>query len=150
VAAADADCYPFLLKLTAAFKATIMSMTFPKTLLLFSAAWALYTLWIVPYQNGLLTSLLELQKPATYLPGSGMVAARHHYTGFKLLDDQILTMVAFFWSALDGSRADVSLVCLEIVTQAMATWVLVTIESVRMGNKGKWYINSSVFPMSSA
>ena len=119
-----------------------MSVTFPKTLLLFSATWALYALWIVPYQNGLLTSMLELQKPATYLPGSGMVTMRHLYTGFRHVDNQISTMVAFFWPALDGSRADVSLVFLEIVTQAMATRVLVTIESLRMGNRGKWYINS--------
>jgi hypothetical protein len=123
-------------------KATIMSMTFPKTLLLIAAAWALYALWIVPYQNGLFTSMLELQKPATYLPGSGKVPVRHHYTGFQVVDNQISTMVAFFWPALDSSRADVSLVFLEIVTQAMATWILVTIESLRIGNKGKWYINS--------
>lgn len=119
-----------------------MSVTIPKTVLLLSAAWALYALWIVPYQNGLLTFLIELQKPGTYLPGSNLVSARHQYTGVKFLDNQIVTMVAFFWPALDRRRADVSLVFLEIVTQAMATWVLVTIESLRVGNRGKWYITS--------
>jgi hypothetical protein len=119
-----------------------MSVTIPKTTLFLSSVWAVYVLWIVPYQNGLLKSLIDLQKPGTYLPGTKMVPMRHHYTGIKPLDNQIAMMVAFFWPALDGSRVDVSLVFLEIVTQAMATWVLVTIESVRVGNKGKWYITS--------
>ncbi len=119
-----------------------MSLTIPKTILLLSAAWAVYTLWIVPYENGLLTSLLDLSKPGASLPGSERVPARHHYTGVKPIDNQIGTMVGLFWPALDGSRVDVSLVFLEIVTQAMVAWVLVTIESLRVGNKGVWYITS--------
>jgi hypothetical protein len=127
---------------TASAEAFIMSVTIPKTILLLFGVWAIYTLWIVPYQNGLLTSLIDLQKPGTFLPGTKMVPTRHYYTGIKTLDNQIATMVAFFWPALDGTRVDVSLVFLEIVTQAMATWVLVTIESLRVGNKGKWSITS--------
>ncbi len=119
-----------------------MSMTIPKTILLFSLVWAVYVLWVVPYQNGLLKAALDIQKPGTYLPGSKLVPARHQYTGVRFVDNQIKTMIGFFWPALDGSRADVSLVFIEIVAQAMATWILVTIESLRVGNKGKWYITS--------
>lgn len=119
-----------------------MSLTFPKTILLLSAACGLYTLWIFPYQTGLIDMLLDFQKPGTVLPGSQSVPVRHHYTGVKVIDNQIVTMTAFFWPALDGSRADISLVVLEILTQGIAAWVLVMIESLRMGNKGKWYITS--------
>lgn len=119
-----------------------MSMTIPKTVLLLSVLWAVYVLWVVPYQNGLLTAALGIQKPGTYLPGSKLVPARHQYTGIRVLDSQLKTMIAFFWPALDGSRADISLVCMDIAAQAMATWILVTIESLRVGNKGKRYITS--------
>ena len=119
-----------------------MSMTISKAILLLSFAWAVYVLWIVPYQNGLLTAALDIQMPGANLPGSKLVPARHHYSGVRVLDNQITTMTGLFWPALDGSRADVSLVFLEIATQAMATWILVTIESLRVGNKGKWYITS--------
>lgn len=120
----------------------MMFLTVAKTFVLLSAAWALYTLWIFPYQNGLLTALMDLQEPGTYLPGSQILPVRHRYTGIRVLDKHIVTMVGLFWPALEGSRADVSLVFLEVVTQAMATCVLVTVEALRVGNKGKWYLTS--------
>lgn len=123
-------------------KVLMMFLKVAKTFLLLSAAWALLTLWVFPYQNGLLTALMDLQEPGTYLPGSQILPVRHMYTGIKILDKHIVTMNGLFWPALEGSRADVSLVFLEIVTQAMATCVLVTIEGLRVGNKGKWYLTS--------
>ncbi|KAF7504493.1 hypothetical protein GJ744_002173 [Endocarpon pusillum] len=119
-----------------------MSMTISKAFLLLSISWAVYVLWIVSYQNGLLTAARDIQKPGGNLPGSELVPARHRYTGVGVLDKQIKIMTGFFWPALDGSRADVSLVFLEITTQVIATWILLTIESLRVGNKGKWYITS--------
>jgi hypothetical protein len=70
-----------------------MSLTFPKVFLLLCAAWSVYALWVVPYQNGLLTALLDLQKPGSYLPGSAMVPVNHKYTGIKFLDNQLVTMI---------------------------------------------------------
>ena len=124
-----------------------MSLTVPKTILLLIAASTIYTLWIVPYQSGLLTPLLNLSKPGAVLPGPTSAPVRLHYTGIKLLDRQLVTMIAFFWPGIEGSRADISLVLLEILAQVDATWVLLVIESLRVGNKGKWYITSWVSPL---
>jgi hypothetical protein len=119
-----------------------MALLFPKALLLVAAAWAIYVLWIVPYQNGLLTNLLDLQKPGSQLPGTMNVPMRRRYTGIGPLDNQIMTMIGFFMPALDGKRADISLVALEISGQAIAAWVLLVVESLRAGNKGQWVITS--------
>jgi hypothetical protein len=119
-----------------------MSLTIPKTIILLCAASTVYTLWIQSYQTGLLESMLDLGKPGALLPGPLSIPVRRHYTGVKVVDKQIGTMVGFFWPGIDGSRVDVSLVLLEILIQGDATWVLVVIESLRAGNKGKWYLTS--------
>jgi hypothetical protein len=119
-----------------------MASTLTNTVLLLTAACAVYALWMVPFQNGLIAQLLDLQTADSHLPGSRSVRARQYYTGIKPIDNQILIMVGFFWPGIDGSRVDISLVLLDLVAQAVATWVLVTIESLRIGNRGKWYITS--------
>ena len=119
-----------------------MSLTIPKTILLLCAASTIYTLWIQPYQTGLLDSMLDLGKPGALLPGPRSIPVRQHYTGIGWYDKQVAIMVGFFWPGVDGSRVDVALVLLEILVQVDATWVLVVIESLRAGNKGKWYITS--------
>ena len=67
---------------------------------------------------------------------------KQRYTGIKIFDDQLTTLVGFFFTAIDGNRADVSLIGLDLGGQVVAAWVLFTIESMRFGNKGKWYITS--------
>lgn len=119
-----------------------MSLTVPKVILLLFAASTIYTLWIVPYQSGLLTPLLNISQPGSVMPGPTSAPVRLHYTGVKLLDKQLATMIAFFWPGIDASRADISLVLLEIMSQVDATWMLLVIESLRVGNEGKWYITS--------
>ena len=119
-----------------------MSLTVPKTILLLCAASTVYTLWIQPFQTGFLNSMLDLGKPGALLPGSSSIPVRQHYTGFDFVDKRMGTVAGFFWPGIDGSRVDISLVLLETMVQIDATWVLVVIESLRAGNKDKWYITS--------
>lgn len=119
-----------------------MSLTIPKTILLLCAASTIYTLWIQPYQTGLLDAMLDLGKPGAILPGPRLIPVCQHYTGVSLYDKQIATMVGFFWPGVEGSRVDIALVLLELMVQVDVAWVLVVIESLRAGNQGKWYITS--------
>jgi hypothetical protein len=122
-----------------------MPHTLPKAVLLLTTTTALYTLWLIPYQTGLLPALLDLQKPGAILPGSVSEPMHRRYTGVGVIDGQVVTMVGFFWPALDGRRVDVSLAFVEIVAQAMGAWVLVVVESLRVGNRGVWYVTSYVY-----
>ena len=64
------------------------------------------------------------------------------YTGIKPIDFQLTNLVGFFYTAIDGNRADVSLAGLDLGGNVIAGWVLFTVEGLRYGNKGMWYLTS--------
>src|SRR6266516_821330 len=122
-------------------------MAFPisQILLLLLAALGFWTLWGFPYTNGMLKILTDLHVPGASIPGPTFVPMRQKYTGIKIVDIQLTTLVGFFFTAIDGNRADVSLLGLEFGSQVVAAWMLITIEGMRFGNKGKWYITALTF-----
>lgn len=120
------------------------------TLLLLSAL-GFWTLWGFPYRNGLLDFLGRLSDPGATLPGSVYTPTtetalaplmRQHYTGIKALDKQLTTLVGFFYTATDGNRIDVALTFLNLGSQVLAAWMLITLESYRTGNQGKMLFTS--------
>jgi hypothetical protein len=119
-----------------------MAFLVPQILLLLLAAWGFWTLWGFPYTNGLLKILADLHRPGASIPGPTFAPMRQRYTGIKIFDTQLTTLVGFFFTAIDGNRADVSLIGLELGGQVVAAWMLMTIEGMRFGNKDKWYITS--------
>lgn len=115
------------------------------TLLVLSAL-GFWTLWGFPYRNGLLKFLGHLSHPGATLPGpaytspSGSAIAplmRQYYTGIKPLDKQLTTLVGFFYTATDGNRIDIALTFLNLGSQVLAAWMLITLESYRTGHQGK-------------
>lgn len=117
-----------------------MALLFTKIALLLLAVWGFWTLWGFPYTNGLLRLLGDLHKPGASIPGPTSSPMRQRYTGIKIIDSQLTTLVGFFYTAIDGNRADVSLAGLALGGQVVSAWVLMTIEGLRIGNRGKWYI----------
>lgn len=119
-------------------------MAFPLTqiLLVLLAALGFWTLWGFPYTNGLLKMLADLHLPGASIPGPTYALMKQRYTGIKVIDDQLTNLVGFFFTAIDGNRVDVSLIGLELGSQVVAAWVLMTIEGMRYGNRGNWYITS--------
>src|SRR5947207_2991346 len=87
--------------------------------------------------------LADLHAPGASIPGPTLAPMRQKYTGIKMFDTQLTTLVGFFFTAIDGNRADVSLLGLEFGSQVVSAWMLITIEGLRFGNKGKWYITAS-------
>ena len=65
---------------------------------------------------------------------------KQHYTGVKPIDKQLTILTSFFYTAIDGNRADVSLVGLDLGGSVIAAWMLVTAEGLRAGNSGKYAI----------
>jgi hypothetical protein len=128
------------------FLSTNMALPVPQILLLLLlAALGFWTLWGFPYTNGLLKILADLHRPGASIPGPTFAPMRQRYTGIKIFDAQLTTLVGFFFTAVDGNRADVSLIGLDFGAQVVAAWMLITIEGLRFGNRGKWYITATTF-----
>ncbi len=119
-----------------------MAPTFPVVLLVLLSAWSFWTLWGFPYTNGMLAMLADLHRPGASIPGPSFAPMKQVYTGLKAIDAQLTTLVAFFYTVIDGTRADVSLAGLDFGAQVVAVWVLFTVEGLRWGNRGKWYLTS--------
>lgn len=80
--------------------------------------------------RGLLTQKIPL------LPGSD-AALLKHYTGIKAIDRQLLILVTFFAPVVGHGNNDLRLFSIQGAGQFGAAWTLLTMESLRLGNKGK-------------
>ena len=111
------------------------------TLLLFSAL-GFWTLWGFPARNGLLHYLDELNASGASIPGPTYYPMTQRYTGFPVIDERLTILVGFFYTAIDGNRIDISLNFLNLGSQVLASWILITTESYRSGNKGNLGVTS--------
>ena len=123
--------------------ATIMAPTtgVTITLLAFSAL-GFWTLWGFPARNNLLHYLGELSRPGASIPGPTYYPMKQHYTGVAVLDKQLTTLVGFFYTAIDGNRIDITLSFLNLGSQVLAAWILITTESYRTGNKSSFVLRA--------
>lgn len=119
-----------------------MALTVPKLLLILLSAAGFWTLWGFPYQNGLLKILGHQREPGAVIPGPTVAAMKQTYIGIGPVDKQLTVLVSFFYTAIDGNRADVSLSFLYLGGQVLAAWVLITIEGIRAGNREKFILTA--------
>lgn len=110
-------------------------------LLLFSAL-GFWTLWGFPARNNLLHFLGQLSEPGASIPGPTYYPMKQRWTGIGPVDKQLTTLVGFFYTAIDGNRIDITLSFLNLGSQVLAAWILITVESYRSGNKGSLTITS--------
>lgn len=111
------------------------------TLLIFSAL-GFWTLWGFPARNNLLHFLGELSEPGASIPGPAYFPMKQRWMGTGPVDKQLTTLVGFFYTAIDGNRIDITLSFLNLGSQVLAAWILITTESYRSGNKGSLTITS--------
>ncbi|KAL2422020.1 hypothetical protein ABEF95_006494 [Exophiala dermatitidis] len=119
------------------------ALTYSQALLIFLSLCGFWTLWVFPYQNGLLAILGKQSEPGAVIPGPTPAPMKQTYTGVKVVDKQLTTLVSFFYTAIDGNRADVSLAFLYLGGQVLAAWILITIEGLRAGNQTKFWLTTT-------
>jgi hypothetical protein len=96
-----------------------------------------YTTVILAKGNGtidIIEDVIALQ--SSPLPGSADPLLRT-YTGIQALDGHLAILVAFFAPVADRSHADLALSAAFGLGQFGAAWALLTLESLRAGNKGR-------------
>jgi hypothetical protein len=120
-----------------------MALTVPKILLILLSIAGFWTLWVFPQKNGLLGLLAQQSEPGAVIPGPTAAPMKQTYTGIRPVDKQLTVLVSFFYTAIDGNRADVSLSFLYLGGQVLAAWTLITIESLRVGNRGKFFLTAT-------
>ena len=119
-----------------------MALGIPKLLLILLSIAGFWTLWGFPYQNGLLKILSHQGDLGASIPGPTIAPMKQTYTGIGVVDKQLTTLVSFFYTAIDGNRADVSLSFLYLGGQVLASWVLIMVEGIRNGNRGKFILTA--------
>ena len=119
-----------------------MALDLPKVLLILLSVAGFWTLWGFPYQNGLLNLLNQETQPGAVIPGPTIAPMKQTYTGIGAVDKQLTVLVSFFYTAIDGNRADVSLSFLYLGGQVLSSWVLIMIEGLRHGNSGKFLLTA--------
>ena len=117
---------------------TMSFSTFVKYALPFLSAAGYYCLWVISERNGLFDQLRQVQDAdPPLLPGTD-VPIKRVYTGIAVpVDHYLATLVTLFWPAVDGSSQNLSLHAYEFAGQVMAMWILLGIETRRLGNRGK-------------
>lgn len=96
-----------------------------------------YTTLILAKGNGtldIIEGVIALQ--SSPLPGTIDPLLRT-YTGIQALDGQLAILVTFFAPVADRSHADLALSGAFGLGQFGAAWALLTLESLRAGNKAK-------------
>ena len=117
-----------------------MALDIPKISLLLLSVAGFWTLWGFPYQNGLLKILNAENQPGALIPGPTAAPMKQTYTGIGAIDKQLTVLVSFFYTAIDGNRLDVSVSFLYLGGQVLASWVLIMVEGLRNGNRGKFIL----------
>lgn len=93
-------------------------------------------------QNGLFAAITkavgsDVKPKSKHFPG-GPAPYKLSYTGIAGIDDHLLTLISFFTIILDGPKTlDMVWVTRYMMTQFLAGWVLISLEGLRQGNKGR-------------
>lgn len=90
--------------------------------------------------NGLLPAILTGNAPEVqdrYCPG-GPAPFKNTYTGIEALDSELRGLICFFVILIDAPKTkDVSWVARYLALQLLAGWLLVSLEGLRRGNRGR-------------
>lgn len=112
------------------------------TILAACSAFGAYATFGAASKNGLFAAITKavgagVKPKSRHLPG-GPTPYKTTYTGVAAVDDHLLTLIAFFTLLLDGPKTqDAVWVSRYMITQFLAGWVLLTLEGLREGNKGR-------------
>lgn len=94
----------------------------------------LYSLGYFSYRNGYIDMVLEKREAWLSSPSTDP-RKRPHTTGIQSLDETLATMFVFYWPVLDGSFPGLSLMFSNYFGTITLSLVLVSLESLRKGNR---------------
>lgn len=119
------------------FQAVIMSRILTSGALAALCALGYYGVFGPAIYNGLFPAILKTSVPPKYCPG-GPAPFQTRYTGIAVVDDQFGLLICFLTIVLQGPRTlDITLVSAYLGLQFFAGWVLVCLEGLRHGNRGR-------------
>lgn len=95
-----------------------------------------YTTAVLADGNGTLDIIKNVIASNSPLPGT-LDPLLKSYTGIQAVDAQLAILVTFFAPVADRSHADLALSGAFGLGQFGAAWALLTLESLRAGNKAK-------------
>ncbi len=93
--------------------------------------------WGLGFSNGTFNSITDhVTQPSASLPGTNFPLLKT-YTGFKPVDYQLSTLVTFFAPIFDESDVNLKLFGIMAAGQFGGVWLLMMVEGLRVGNRGK-------------
>lgn len=96
-----------------------------------------YLTWYLVYNNGTLDLMTQTLHHGSHLLPGTKAPLKQAFTGVNRIDHQLTVMVLFFWEQVDGSLPNASLFCFMFAGEAVAIWILIYVESQRLGNRWK-------------
>lgn len=106
------------------------------------SAFGAYATFGAASQNGLLAAISKavganVKPKSRHFPG-GPTPYKLTYTGIAGIDDHLVTLISFFTIILDSPKTqDVVWVTRYLMTHFLAGWMLISLEGLRQGNKGR-------------
>lgn len=95
-----------------------------------------YTTLVLSKANGTLDFITDIIAQGSPLPGTSDPLLRQ-YTGIQGLDTHLASLVTFFAPVVDMSSSDLTLSGGFGLGQFGAAWALLTLESLRAGNRAR-------------
>lgn len=99
-----------------------------------------YSTMVAGSKNGFFEAIGACSRGTTgepYIPG-GPAPFKTNYTGISAVDNQLLVLVTFFATLIDGEKSwAVRLSLWYLMVQLWAGWSLLSLEGLRKGNRGR-------------
>lgn len=102
----------------------------------FAALLGLYSTFFLAFWNGVV-AYMERQRSFGYLQSvEGPLSLS--YTGIAPLDIMLSNLVVFFWPVAEAYSPALTVFWINFAGQLASSWTLISLESVRVGNQGRW------------
>ena len=102
----------------------------------FAALLGLYSTCFLAFRNGVVAHM-ERQRSLGYLP-SAEGPLSFSYTGIAPFDIMISHLMVFFWPVAEAHSPALTVFWINFGGQLASSWTLISLESVRVGNQGRW------------
>ena len=90
-----------------------------------------YLTWGMVHKNGTVELMRSIRDRGPHMFQGTNEPLRKTYTGFAIIDYQLVVLAVFFWEMVDGSRPGASLLCFHFAGQVGAAYILLQMEGLR-------------------
>lgn len=113
-------------------------VTFFKFSLLAIFPLACYTVWYTSLTDGSFKLINEEVIPKGELPGAPNIRFKERYTGIYALDQTIIGIVVYYWSAVSGESPSMILHFIANAGALGSIWILALLEACRTQGFPRW------------